>query len=91
MVNNTHSLDLESIERLADKIQSLVQLLERTQNELNQTAAANGRLTPEIDELRNRLALLQRDSGEMDKLLEEREQIRTRVASMLEQLEGLNL
>ena len=91
MVNNTHSLDLESIERLADKIQSLVQLLERTQNELNQTAADNGRLTTEIDELRNRLALLQRDSGEMDKLLEEREQIRTRVASMLEQLEGLNL
>ena len=91
MVNNAHSLDLESIERLADKIQSLVQLLERTQNELNQTAADNGRLTTEIDELRNRLALLQRDSGEMDKLLEEREQIRTRVASMLEQLEGLNL
>ena len=91
MVNNMHSLDLESIERLADKIQSLVQLLERTQNELNQTAAVNGRLTTEIDELRNRLALLQRDSGEMDKLLEEREQIRTRVASMLEQLEGLNL
>ena len=91
MVNNMNSLDLESIERLADKIQSLVQLLERTQNELNQTAADNGRLTTEIDELRNRLALLQRDSGEMDKLLEEREQIRTRVASMLEQLEGLNL
>ena len=91
MVNNMHSLDLESIERLADKIQSLVQLLERTQNELNQTAADNGRLTTEIDELRNRLALLQRDSGEKDKLLEEREQIRTRVASMLEQLEGLNL
>ena len=91
MLNNMHSLDLESIERLADKIQSLVQLLERTQNELNQTAADNGRLTTEIDELRNRLALLQRDSGEMDKLLEEREQIRTRVASMLEQLEGLNL
>ena len=91
MVNNMHSLDLESIERLADKIQSLVQLLERTQNELNQTAADNGRLTTEIDELRNRLALLQRDSGEMDKLLEEREQIRTRVASMLEQLEGLIL
>ena len=91
MVNNMHSLDLESIERLADKIQSLVQLLERTQNELNQTAADNGRLTTEIDELRNRLALLQRDSGEMDKLLEEREQIRTRGASMLEQLEGLNL
>ena len=91
MVNNMHSLDLESIERLADKIQSLVQLLERTQNELNQTAADNGRLTTEIDELRNRLALLQRDSGEMDKLLEEREQIRTRVASMLEQLEGVNL
>ena len=91
MVNNMHSLDLESIERLADKIQSLVHLLERTQNELNQTAADNGRLTTEIDELRNRLALLQRDSGEMDKLLEEREQIRTRVASMLEQLEGVNL
>ena len=91
MVNNMHSLDLESIERLADKIQSLVQLLERTQNELNQTAADNGRLTTEIDELRNRLALLQRDSGEMDKLLEEREQIRTRFASMLEQLEWLNL
>ena len=91
MVNNMHSLDLESIERLADKIQSLVQLLERTQNELNQTAADNGRRTTEIDELRNRLALLQRDSGEMDKLLEEREQIRTRFASMLEQLEWLNL
>ena len=91
MVNNMHSLDLESIERLADKIQSLIQLLERTQNELNQTAADNGQLTTEIDELRARLTLLQRDSGEMDKLLEEREQIRTRVAAMLEQLEGLNL
>ncbi len=91
MVNNLHSLDLESIERLADKIKSLIQLLERTQSELNQTAADNGRLTTEIDELRSRSTLLQRDSGEMDKLLEEREQIRTRVAAMLEQLEGLNL
>ena len=91
MVNNAHSLDLESIERLADKIKSLIQLLERTQSELNQTAADNGRLTTEIDELRSRLTLLQRDSGEMDKLLEERDQIRTRVAAMLEQLEGLNL
>ena len=91
MVNNLHSLDLESIERLADKIKSLIQLLERTQSELNQTAADNGRLTTEINELRSRSTLLQRDSGEMDKLLEEREQIRPRVAAMLEQLEGLNL
>ena len=91
MVNNMHSLDLESIERLADKIQSLVQLLERTQNELNQTAADNGRLTTEIDELRNRLALLQRDSGELVTQLEDRERSRTRVASLLEQLEGLSV
>ena len=37
MVNTTQSLDLATIERLAEKVTALVQLLEQTRNELSET------------------------------------------------------
>ena len=91
MVNTAQSLDLATIDRLAHKVTELVQLLERTRGELTQTTADNGRLAKEMDALQERFTTAQHDTTEVQTLLDEREQIRTRVAAMLEQLEGLSL
>ena len=89
MANPPHSVDLEPIERLADKVRGLVGLLERTRAELSQTVDDNKRLEQEVAGLR--AALSTAEGAGMKDLVSEREQIRERVAEMLEQLEGLSL
>ena len=91
MVNTAQSLDLASIERLAEKVTALVQLLERTRSELTETTEDNSRLTNEVLALQERFQAAQREGADVQTLLDEREQVRARVAEMLEQLEGLNL
>lgn len=91
MVNTAQSLDLASIERLAEKVTALVQLLERTRRELTETTEDNSRLTNEVLALQERFQAAQREGADVQILLDEREQVRARVAEMLEQLEGLNL
>ena len=91
MANTTQSLDLATIERLAEKVTALVQLLEQTRNELSETTEDNGRLTSELETLQERFRAAQREGAEAQALLDEREQVRTHVAEMLDRLEGLNL
>ena len=91
MANIAHSVDLEPIERLAEKVKGLVGLLERTRTELSQTVEDNKRLEEEVENLRTRLVAAESEGSEMKDLLTEREQIRTRVSQMLDQLEGLSL
>ena len=86
-----HTVDLEPIERLAEKVKGLVDLLENTRSELEQTVDDNQRLKHEVESLSERLASVENEGTEMKTLVTEREQIRTRVYEMLEQLEGLNL
>ena len=88
---STHTVDVESIERLAEKIRDLIGVLDRTRGELSQTIEDNLRLSREIDDLKTRLSTAENTSAEMTSLLDEREQIRTRVTAMLEQLEEISV
>ncbi len=91
MVKPTSSVSLEPIDRLADKVQSLIGVLERTRAELTRTAEDNVRLSGEVDALRTQLATAVGEGAQAQSLRTERDQIRTRVTEMLEQLEGLSL
>ncbi|MCH7747422.1 MAG: cell division protein ZapB [Acidobacteria bacterium] len=91
MVKTTSSVGLEPFDRLADKVQSLVGVLERTRAELTRTAEDNARLSREVDALRTQLATAEGQGAQAQSLRAERDQIRTRVTEMLEQLEGLSL
>ena len=91
MVKSTSSVSLEPIDRLADKVQSLIGLLERTRAELTRTAEDNVRLSGEVDALRTQLATAEGQGAQAQSLRTERDQIRARVTEMLEQLEGLSL
>ena len=77
---STRTVDVESIERLTGKIRDLIAVLERTL-----------RLSHEVKDLKAQLSSAEDTSAEMTNLLDEREQIRTRVSAMLEQLEEIGI
>ena len=87
----THSVELEPIDRLEDKIKRLVGLVDRMKSEQARQAEENQRLSRELDTLRDRLASSEAVAAELSALRDERDLIRTRVGDMLEQLEALNL
>jgi len=87
----THSVELEPIDRLEDKIKRLVGLVDRMKSEQARQAEENQRLSRELDSLRDRLASSEAAAAELSALRDERDLIRTRVGDMLEQLEALNL
>ena len=91
MVKPTSSVSLEPIDRLADKVQSLIGVLERARAELTRTTEDNTRLSREVDALRAQLATAEGQGAQAETLQAERDQIRARVTEMLEQLEGLSL
>ena len=91
MVNTVQSLDMDTLDRLAEKVSALVQMLEQTRNELADTTENNTRLSNELEALQARFAQSQQDGLEMQTLLDERDQIRARVTDILEQLESLDL
>ena len=91
MVNTVRSLDMATLDRLAEKVSALVQLLEQTRNELAETSENNVRLSNEIEALQSQFTQSQDDGLEMQTLLDEREQIRARVTEILDQLESLDL
>ena len=91
MTKTSVSVELESIERLADKVKSMVALLERSRVEQARTAEDNRRLVSEVDALNARLAEAEGADAEMTMLRSERDQIRTRVSEMLGQLEAISL
>lgn len=82
---------LEPIDRLEEKIKTLVSLIGRLKNEQTRVADENARLQHDLDALKARLAEAEGTSAEAASLREERDLIRTRVAEMLQQLDGLNL
>lgn len=89
--SSTPSLELESIDRLEEKLKLLVGVVDRLKAEQASAAAENARLQSEIDTLRSRVAAGESLSTELTTLREERDEIRTRVADMLQQLEALDL
>ena len=91
MAKPTQAVDLEQIERLADKVRALVGILERTRAELSQTIEDNQRLQREVESMREQLSTAATAGEEMTTLLAEREQIGSRVREMLQQLEGISV
>ncbi len=91
MVKPASSLSIESIDRLSEKVQSLIGVLERTRAELTRAAEDNARLSQELDLLKPRLENAEDQGAQAQDLLNERDQIRTRVSEMLAQLDELSL
>ena len=91
MVKPASSLSIESIDRLSGKVQSLIGVLERTRTELTRATEDNARLSQELDLLKPRLENAEDQGAQAQDLLNERDQIRTRVSEMLAQLDELSL
>lgn len=87
----TKTAGLEPIDRLEEKIKTLVNLIGRLKNEQARAADDNARLQREIDALQARLTDAEGTSAEAISLREERDLIKARVTEMLQQLDGLNL
>jgi len=86
-----HSVELEPIDRLEEKVKLLVGLVDRLKHDQARALEENQRLAREVDALRARAAAGDTMSVELSSLREERDVIRTRVTEMLGQLEALNL
>lgn len=87
----TKTPGLESIDRLEEKIKLLVNTIVRIKGEQNRVAEENTKLKAEIDALKSRIVTAENAGAEVTSLREERDLIKTRVADMLKQLDGLNL
>ncbi|MES1254142.1 MAG: cell division protein ZapB [Acidobacteriota bacterium] len=85
------SVELEPIDRLEEKIQRLVGMVDRMKAEQSRVVQENQRLTEELDALRARATANAGAAAELTSLKEERDVIRTRVTDMLQQLDALNL
>jgi FtsZ-binding cell division protein ZapB len=84
-------VEFEAFDRLEDKVKLLVALVGRMRTEQARMAEETARLTKELDAANTRLREAEGASVQVGSLKEERELIRTRVSSLLEQLESLNL
>lgn len=91
MATKTTTAGLEPIDRLEEKIKTLVNLIGRLKNEQARAADDNARLQREVEALQTRLKDAEGTSAEAVSLREERDLIRARVTEMLQQLDGLNL
>jgi regulator of replication initiation timing len=82
---------VEPIDRLEEKIKTLVSVIGRLRGEQARAVEENARLTREVESLTARLADAESATAELSELRGERDQIRTRVSEMLQQLDALNL
>jgi regulator of replication initiation timing len=85
------SAEVDSLDRLEDKIKRLVAMVERMKSEQARAAEENHKLKAELEALKSRAATGDSLSSEIAALKDERNVIRTRVSDMLHQLEALNL
>jgi regulator of replication initiation timing len=81
--------ELDPIDRLEEKIKRLVEMIAQLRAERTRAADENARLAQELDSMRVRLLDAEAVNGQLTALRDERDIIRTRVAEMLEQLEGI--
>jgi regulator of replication initiation timing len=83
-------IDLDPIDRLEEKVRTLVSIVTQLRADHARVTEENGRLARELDSTRSRLAAENEATGsELSALREERDLIRSRVAEMLEQLEAI--
>ena len=82
---------VEPIDRLEEKVKLLVGVIRRVRDEQSRTTEENARLQREVEALNVRLAEAEGSVGELSAMRGERDQIRSRVSEMLQQLDALNL
>lgn len=87
----TPSSAVDSIDRLEEKIKLLVNVIGRLRGDQSRVMEDNARLQREVDALKARVSDAEGAAGELSELRGERDQIRARVAEMLQQLDALNL
>jgi FtsZ-binding cell division protein ZapB len=91
MPKTGRGVELEGLDRLEEKIKLLVALIGRTRSEQARMADEHQRVLKELEAARGRIQEVEGTSAEISSLKEERDLIRARVSSLLEQLEGLNI
>ena len=91
-VKTGRAIDLEPLERLEGKIRKLVAIVEQLRTDRTSLADENARLQVQVDALQSKIADTEAQAGaELLALREERDRVRDRVASLLEQIDALEL
>lgn len=91
-VKTGRALDLEPLERLEGKVRQLVTLVEQLRTDKSGLVDENTRLQVQLDTLQSKIAETEAQSGaELLALREERDRVRERVASLLDQVDALDL
>ena len=91
-VKTARALDLEPLERLEGKGRQLVTLVEQLRADKSALVDENTRLQVQVDTLQSKIAETEAQAGaELLALREERDRVRERVASLLEQVDALEL
>jgi regulator of replication initiation timing len=91
-VKVARGLDLEPLERLEGKLKTLVVLVEQLRAEKSSLVDENTRLQVQLESTQARLAAAEEQANaELVALRQERDQVRDRVAGLLEHLEALDL
>ena len=91
MLKTARPVDTESLDRLEEKVKLLVALIGRMRTEQARLADEHLKVSKELEAARARLLEVEGATAEIAALKDERDLIRARVSSRLEQLEGLSL
>jgi FtsZ-binding cell division protein ZapB len=91
MLKTGRPVDTEALDRLEEKVKLLVALIGRLRAEQARMGDEFQKVSKELDAARAKLQEASGAAAEVSSLKEERDVIRARVSSLLEQLEGLNL
>lgn len=85
------TVDLKQIERLSEKVRTLITLLESTQTKLNAAVEENKRLQLETKAALSELSSSQSTELTIKNLQNERKQISSGVKNILKQLEAIGI
>ena len=91
MSQTATAADLGVVERLDEKIRQLITLVEKSRAESTKLRSDNDRLEKAVDTLQAQLSDAAGVSAELQSMREERDQVRSRVADMLAQLDALQM
>jgi uncharacterized protein involved in exopolysaccharide biosynthesis len=83
--------DLEALDRLEQKVRLLVTEMGRMRAEQATQTRENKRLSGELEAALAKLTDAEGTHSEVEALRQERDQVRSRVAGILEHLEGLDI
>ena len=85
------TVELEQIERLAEKVRTLITLLDSTQTKLTEAVEENKRLHVEIETTQTELSNSYSTEVTIKSLQDERKQISSGVENILKQLEAIGI